>query len=58
MSSTNSLEVTRLLMAWGEGDEAARDQLIPAVFDELRRLARDTRLGRQVALTCCRCQPN
>ena len=32
--------VTQLLLAWGQGDQAARDQLIPLVYDELRRLAR------------------
>jgi RNA polymerase sigma factor (TIGR02999 family) len=33
-------EVTRLLQDWNEGDIDARDQLIPLVFDELRRIAR------------------
>src|SRR5499427_2143345 len=32
-------EVTRLLAAWGDGNEAARQQLMPLVYDELRRLA-------------------
>jgi RNA polymerase sigma-70 factor (ECF subfamily) len=32
--------VTRLLHAWGEGDEAALAQLLPLVDAELRRLAR------------------
>ena len=32
--------VTELLKAWSAGDEAALDQLIPAVERELRRLAR------------------
>src|ERR1051325_6010663 len=32
-------EVTRLLVAWGDGDHAALDELIPLVYDELRRLA-------------------
>jgi RNA polymerase sigma-70 factor, ECF subfamily len=32
-------EVTRLLVAWGNGDEAARDQLMPLVYAELHRLA-------------------
>ena len=34
-----SSEVTRLLQAWGQGDDAARDLLIPIVYDELRRRA-------------------
>ena len=33
-------EVTRLLVAWGEGDRAALDRLMPLVYGELRRLAR------------------
>lgn len=32
-------EVTRLLLAWADGDGRARDALMPLVFDELRRLA-------------------
>ena len=31
--------VTQLLVAWGDGDTAARDQLMPLVYEELRRLA-------------------
>jgi RNA polymerase sigma-70 factor (ECF subfamily) len=31
--------VTRLLRAWSLGDLAARDQLVPLVYDELRRRA-------------------
>jgi len=33
-------EVTRLLVAWSEGDQSALDRLMPVVHDELRRLAR------------------
>ena len=29
-----------MLSAWHEGDEAALDHLLPIVYDELRRLAR------------------
>jgi len=32
-------EVSRLLVDWGNGDQAALDELIPLVYDELRRLA-------------------
>ena len=32
-------EVTQLLVAWGDGDRAALDQLMPLVHEELRRLA-------------------
>jgi RNA polymerase sigma factor (TIGR02999 family) len=33
-------EITRLLRAWGNGDQAALDRLTPVVYDELRRMAR------------------
>ena len=36
---TSPLEITRLLAAWGEGDTAALDALVPVVHSELRRLA-------------------
>ena len=32
-------DVTQLLVAWGNGDQAARDQLMPLVYAELHRLA-------------------
>src|SRR2546423_15416960 len=32
-------DVTQLLVAWGNGDEAARDELLPLVYQELHRLA-------------------
>jgi RNA polymerase sigma factor (TIGR02999 family) len=32
-------DVTRLLLAWRAGDQEARDQLMAAVYDELRRRA-------------------
>jgi RNA polymerase sigma-70 factor (ECF subfamily) len=32
--------VTELLLAWGKGDEAALERLVPLVHDELRRIAR------------------
>lgn len=34
-----SQDITALLAAWNEGDLAARDRLIPLVYDELRRRA-------------------
>jgi len=36
--SSNS--VTELLSRWSEGDGAARDALVPLVYDQLRRIAR------------------
>jgi RNA polymerase sigma-70 factor, ECF subfamily len=32
-------DITRLLRAWRAGDDAARDELIPLVYEELRALA-------------------
>ncbi len=32
-------EVTKLLVAWGKGDQNARDELMPLVYEELHRLA-------------------
>ena len=40
MSNPTTHAVTRLLVAWGEGDAAASEQLMPLVYDELRHLAR------------------
>ena len=39
MRTMASAQVTELLHAWGEGDEAALHQLVPLVESELRRLA-------------------
>lgn len=33
-------EVTELLHAWGRGDAAALERLVPLIFDDLRRMAR------------------
>ena len=38
--SSPTHEVTQLLVAWGNGDNAALDRLMPLVYEELRRLAR------------------
>lgn len=35
-----SIDVTQLLQAWGAGDQAALDRLMPIVYAELHRLAR------------------
>ena len=36
----SSKEITQWLVAWSNGDQAALDQLIPLVHEELRRLAK------------------
>ena len=40
-------DVTRLLRAWGAGDESALQQLMPLVYEELHRLARRYMAGEQ-----------
>ena len=40
MTTPASQNVTQMLLAWGEGDEAAREALIPVVYDQLQRIAR------------------
>lgn len=40
MRPASSYPVTELLSRWSKGDAAARDALVPLVYDELRRLAR------------------
>jgi RNA polymerase sigma factor (TIGR02999 family) len=40
MSVVNTSEITRLLHRWTAGDERAREELVPLVYDRLRQLAR------------------
>jgi RNA polymerase sigma factor (TIGR02999 family) len=44
-------QVTELLARWNDGDIAARDALIPLVYEELRRLARKCLAGQRSAQT-------
>ena len=39
--SAVSVQVTQLLIDWGNGDKEALEQLIPMVYDELHRIARN-----------------
>ncbi|MGH9801738.1 MAG: sigma-70 family RNA polymerase sigma factor [Blastocatellia bacterium] len=39
MTNPSQQNVTQLLVAWNNGDEAARDELLPLVYQELHRLA-------------------
>lgn len=36
---TDSEKITKLLLAWNQGDQQARDELMPLIYDELRRIA-------------------
>lgn len=40
MPPDSSSQVSKLLVNWRDGDEGAREALIPLVYEELRRLAR------------------
>src|SRR4026209_2487648 len=39
MATHSPKEISQLLLAWSEGDQAALEQLAPLVHEELRRLA-------------------
>ena len=41
MAESTPSDVTRLLNAWSDGNKGALDQLLPLVYQELRRLARN-----------------
>jgi RNA polymerase sigma factor (TIGR02999 family) len=51
MTVRASQNVTQLLLAWERGDEAARDELIPLVYDALRRIARHHLRGERAGHT-------
>jgi RNA polymerase sigma factor (TIGR02999 family) len=51
MTAPESENVTQLLIAWGQGDEAARDELIPLVYETLRRIARHHLRGERAGHT-------
>ncbi len=38
--TSSASDVTRLLSAWAKGNDAALEELVPLVYDELRRIAR------------------
>jgi RNA polymerase sigma factor (TIGR02999 family) len=40
MATDDAPDISALLEAWGRGDLAARDRLMPVVYDELRRRAK------------------
>ena len=39
MAISESQQITHLLLAWGQGDQAALETLMPLVYDELRKVA-------------------
>ena len=40
MTTPSTKEITQLLLAWSEGDQAALEKLTPLVYSELHRMAR------------------
>ena len=40
MSEKAASEITRILQDWNDGNEAAKEELLPYVYDELKRQAR------------------
>ncbi len=51
MRTASTQEVTQLLLAWREGDEEALEQLVPVVYQELRRLGHRYMAGERRELT-------
>jgi RNA polymerase sigma-70 factor (ECF subfamily) len=51
MAAHTAQQVTKLLQAWSQGEEAALDRLLPVVHQELRRLARGYMFGERVGHT-------
>lgn len=51
MYPESSYPVTELLSRWSQGDLSARDELVPVVYDELRRIARRCFAGQSSAVT-------
>jgi len=47
----SSDQLTQLLVAWTEGDKRALEQLTPAIYNELRRLAKRYMAGERMAHT-------
>jgi len=51
MAAPTTEQVTKLLQAWSQGEEAALNRLPPVVHQELRRLARRYMFGERVGRT-------
>ena len=51
MSHDSPQDITRMLIAWSKGDEAALEKLAPLVYAELHRLARRYMRGERAGHT-------
>src|SRR6058998_2841638 len=47
MTASSTHSVTQLLLAWRQGNAAALDQLVPVVYQKLRRLERHYMAGQR-----------
>ena len=47
LGSVSSDQIAELLARWSQGESAAREKLVPLVYDELRRLARHCLAGQR-----------
>jgi RNA polymerase sigma factor (TIGR02999 family) len=47
LGSVSSDQIAELLARWSQGESAAREKLVPLVYDELRRLARHCLVGQR-----------
>ena len=47
MRTPSSAQVTKLLLAWGAGDEKALQQLLPVVYGELHHISNCWIVGAQ-----------
>jgi len=51
MTEQTPAEITRILQDWNDGDEGAKERLVPFVYDELKRNRRPSgRRGMRVGL--------
>jgi RNA polymerase sigma factor (TIGR02999 family) len=51
MTASSSHSMTQLLLAWRQGDAAALEELVPLVYQKLRRLARHYMAGQRAGHT-------
>jgi hypothetical protein len=56
MTTPSAQEVTRLLVAWRNGDQEALERLTPLVYGELHRLAHAS-CGAKAPITLCKLRP-
>jgi RNA polymerase sigma-70 factor, ECF subfamily len=51
MENTESVQITNLLVDWGNGNARALEKLVPLIYDELRRMAKRYMRGQSVGHT-------